>query len=154
MSSSFAGFFFTSSHCEKKKYKEVLFLILLTSQTLKNCMENAQDFYFQKEHSHILYFPHFSSICCSSLFLIYRWGIYKLWPTFRLEAIFYLPTLGWLQPLCGLVLPCKQQKIIFCLFSLQFLQICRKLQVIPAALLHFLHPLLEALYPKPLSVSW
>lgn len=76
MSSSFAGIFFTSFLpflllCEKKKHKEVLFLIIPTSQTLKNYMENAQDFYFQKEHSLILFFQHFASICCSSLFLIY-----------------------------------------------------------------------------------
>lgn len=83
-------FFHFFPYCEKKKHKEVLFLILLTSQTIKSYMENAQDFYFQKEHSLILYFPHFSSIC-SSLFLIYRWGIYKLWPTFRLEPIFICP---------------------------------------------------------------
>lgn len=58
MSSSFARFFFFHFflYCEKKKHKEVLFLILPTSQTLKNYMENAQDFYFQKEHWLILSF--------------------------------------------------------------------------------------------------
>lgn len=93
-------------------------------------------------------FPHFASVCCSSLgFFIYIWGIYKLWPTFWLEPILYLPTPYWLQPLCLLAWPCLpvKQKVSFIVpfHSMSstnlrtILQICRNLQTSPLLSFNF-----------------